>query len=110
MLQGCTHGALGVSHAGTAASRSLYCTKISAHVSNHNNKTPVVSLYIDGDTPCQQSIGAGQYDLAYPPWPIGSPSTLLLSSNPMAAMEVSLECPIDEALFGHATAHPVWLT
>ena len=39
-----------------------------------------------------------------------SAQTLIVSSNHIAAMEVSLECPVVEALFGRAMAHPVSLT
>ena len=36
-----------------------------------------------------------------------SPLILMASSNPMAAMVVSVEFPIDKALFGQTIVHPV---
>ena len=64
MLQGHAHTAWG------SASRPLHYMKLSAHVSDPNNKTPGSSLhlaFIVGDTPCQQPMGVDHMTLATHP-------------------------------------------
>ena len=70
MLQGCTYTAQGSPNAGAAVSRSLHCTKVSAHISDHYKKTLGSSLqlvFTVGDTLYQQLMGVDDMTLATHP-------------------------------------------